>query len=120
MRGADGGGFGIQQTLTARSETQFDQRTGIGNDLRLPAVVALEFRKGSLGTFIPGARRFTIQVVLTNQGRLNFTGTIRINRLLPAWLLGQFSVLRGLAGDLGGSGFRLCCRGMLCLAGGGL
>ena len=43
----NGRALGVEQILLAGTEAQFDERTGVGNDFRLPVIVALEAGEAS-------------------------------------------------------------------------
>lgn len=74
--------------IMARSQSQADQSSRIGNGLRLPAMVRLIAAHGGFTRFVPGSRRFSAQVMLANQGFLNFLRPLGIDFLLtPRHLL---------------------------------
>ena len=65
-------------------EAEADQSARIGNGLRLPAVIGLIAAHRVFTRLVPGSRRRSVQIMLANQGQLNFLGAIGINFLLPA------------------------------------
>ncbi len=112
--------FGIEQVVVAGAEAEFDQGAGIGSCFRLPALGSLVALHGGLRGAIPGTGGFAIEIVLSNQGFLNFAGARRINYLLAALpcdlLRSLFAV--GFPGRAGG-GFE-AGRFAGCVGGGGV
>ena len=94
--------------VLTRSQSEFDQSTGIGSRFRLPSVISLVTLHCRLRGAIPGAGRLTLEIMFANQGGLNFAGAGGIDCLLAA-LLRDFLA----AGD-----FALSCCGMRCVFGG--
>lgn len=78
------GAFRVQQMVWAGPEAELDQGARIGDGLGLPSLVGLVTLHGSLGGAVPFSRRFSLEIVLADQGLLNFTSTLGIHHLLPA------------------------------------
>jgi len=78
--------IGIEIVFMAGTESEFDQRSRIGNDSALPALVSLELAHGRLGSVVPDARWLSVEVVLADQSFLNLTRTIAGNLLLAVAL----------------------------------
>src|SRR5262252_7966751 len=70
------------------SQSQLDQRPGIGGDFGLPAVDALIAGHSFLSAGVPFAAGFAAQVVLADQGFLDFPRTFRLDDLLAVPLPG--------------------------------
>src|SRR3954470_2568209 len=70
----------------ARSKPKLDQGARVGNYLRLPPVILLELLQGALRALVKAAVRSAVKVVLAYQRFLYFSRTIRVDRLLAAWL----------------------------------
>jgi len=70
----------------AEPEAELNQSTRIGGGLGLPSLVGLIALHGSLGGRIPFSGRLSVEVVLADQGLLNFAGALGINHLLAALL----------------------------------
>src|SRR6202040_1808313 len=77
-------------------ESQSNQSTGIWNRFALPALVCLITVQRLLRGPIPFARRFSLQVVLTDECFLNLPNPLPVNYLLAA------SPSRPLAGVMNG------------------
>ncbi len=74
--------FGIEEMLVIGAKAEFDEGAGVGRGFRLPAVVGLILFHGFLRCVVPDAGSFSVEVVFTNQGFLDFAGALRINFLL--------------------------------------
>ena len=91
-----------------RPEAEFDQGTGIGGRLCLPAAVFLITLHRSLRRTVPTAGRLTVEVVLTDQGLLNLAGARGIDielasgRGFPRTLLSAGILLTAGGGARGG------------------
>jgi len=84
LRAGGHGALGIEQVILARPQAQTDQRARVGNFLGLPAVVALITAHGVFAGLVPGAGRFSREVMLADQRFLNGAGSIRVNFLLTS------------------------------------
>ena len=84
LRAGGHGAFGIEQVILAWPQAQTDQSARVGNLLGLPAVVALITAHGVFAGLVPGAGRFSREVMLADQRFLNGAGSIRVNFLLTA------------------------------------
>lgn len=68
--------------IVARPQTETNQRAGIRNTLRLPAMIGLIAAQRVFTCLIPLSRRLSRQVVLSNKRFLNLPRPLRINFLL--------------------------------------
>src|SRR5574340_423024 len=78
-----GGGFGIDEVAAVRPQAQLDEGARIGGDLGLPAIGGLVADQGVLGALVPDAVGLAVEVVLTNQGRLNLAHPVGLDAALP-------------------------------------
>src|SRR5580658_3234694 len=83
--------------LVIRAQSQLDECASVRRGFGLPIIVRLITLHGLLSLVIPHAGRLTRQVVLTDQGLLNFQGALRIDFLLSVSTSGGFSRLLALA-----------------------
>jgi len=58
------------------AESELDEGAGVGSDLGLPAVVALELLHGGDAFGVPGAGGFTCEVALLDEGGLDLGGAV--------------------------------------------
>src|SRR5215469_18022373 len=90
------------------SETQFDQRARVRNDLCLPPVGSLKTNHGILGSLVPDSVRLSCQVMLANQRFLYLPRSIRIHLLLtepPARFFRTLPLARARMHSSGPGGF---------------
>src|ERR1039458_8369445 len=78
----DGGALRVEQILLAGAETQLDQSAGVGEDLGLPVVVALEAGECVAGGLVPFAGGVALEVALADQRVLNLKGAGLVDGLL--------------------------------------
>src|ERR1019366_9206460 len=83
MRRRNVGGLEVQQALMIGSQSQFDQRPGIGCQFSLPAVGRLVTGHGVAGSGVPSAGRPTGKVLLPNEGVLDLQGALLVDPALP-------------------------------------
>jgi len=76
------GVFRIQQVFVIGSQSELDECPGVWNHLGLPAVVRLEALHRALRLRIPSSGGGGVQIVLSNQGFLDFLTAGGINLLL--------------------------------------
>ena len=72
-------------------QSQLDECASIRRGFGLPVVVRLITLHCLLGLVIPHAGRLSRQVVLADQGFLNFQSALRINLLLSVAISGRLS-----------------------------
>lgn len=77
------GAFRIQQMLMVRTQSEFNESTGIRRCLGLPAVIGLVLLHSSLRRVVPDTGRLSIEIVLANEGCLYLQGALRVDSLLP-------------------------------------
>ena len=70
--------------LVIRAQSELDERASVRGGFGLPIIVRLIALHRLLSLVIPHAGRLPRQVVLTDQGLLNFQGALRIDFLLAA------------------------------------
>jgi hypothetical protein len=68
--------------IVARPQSKIDQRPRIRHRLRLPAVIGLIAPQRVFASLVPGPRRFTRQVMLSNERLLDFLCALGIDFLL--------------------------------------
>jgi len=90
-------------------KAQFNQRSGIGKTLGLPALIGLIVRHGCFGFLVPNPVWLAIEIVLMDKRRLDLKNPILSDDLLammspgtPA-LAGMASGAVRFAGEYGGS-----------------
>ncbi len=68
--------------IVIRSQSQFDQGARVGRGFGLPIVIGLIALHRLLRRVVPHAGRFPREVVLANQGFLDFQRALRVDLLL--------------------------------------
>ena len=99
------------------AESELDEGAGVGSDLGLPAVVALELLHGGDAFGVPGAGGFTCEVALLDEGGLDLGGAVGghafglvVSRssgslgVANAGVCGGVGAMRGLRGEAGDGG----------------
>ena len=66
------------------TETQLDQRPRVRYGLALPTLIRLVTAHGLFAGLVPGARGFSAQVVLADQGFLNCLSSLGVDFLLAS------------------------------------
>ena len=69
-------GWDVRRRLCLRTETQLNQRTGVGGDLGLPAIVGLQLLHGRDGGRVPAAGGFAGQIAMLDERCLNLSGAL--------------------------------------------
>ncbi len=80
------GALRVEQILLAGTKAQLNEGSGVGKDLRLPVVIALKASEGVARCLIPLTTSFAVEVMLADQGLLDFNGAVAVDRLLAAEL----------------------------------
>ena len=77
--------------LVIRAQSQLDERSSVRRGFGLPIIIRLITLHRLLSLVIPHAGRLTRQVVLADQGLLDFQGALRIDFLLSVSISGGLS-----------------------------
>ncbi len=83
--------------IVIRAQSQLDERASVRRGFGLPIIVRLITLHGLLSLVIPHAGGLPRQVVLADQGLLNFQGALWIDFLLSVAIGGGLSRLLALA-----------------------
>ena len=84
MLGTECRAVGVQQSFVPGTETEFDKSARVRGDLGLPSVFRLIANHRVLCALVPNAGRFAIEIMLTNERRLNLPGALGTDGVLPA------------------------------------
>ena len=74
----------VQKMVLARPQAQFDQSARVRHGLALPSVIGLVAAHGVFARLVPGAGRFSVQVVFADQRFLDGLRSLGVNFLLAA------------------------------------
>ena len=97
--------IGVQQTLVIGSQAELDEGPGIRGDFGLPAIGRLVAGQGVAGGRVPSTCGLPGEVVLVDEGGLDFPRTLGVNPALAVGTKSRF--LRSFAGMMAGRGIGL-------------